>query len=146
MFGPDPSTHDRCTLGGMIGNDACGVHSLTTGRTMHNVEALDLLLADGTRLEVARHDLDDVTARASRGGRVGRLFAGLLALRERVAAAGRRASRTCRGGCRATTSTSCWATTTSTSPGRWWAPRAPARCGGRHGAAAAAAPHRAVSW
>jgi FAD/FMN-containing dehydrogenase len=84
MFGPDPSTHDRCTLGGMIGNDACGVHSLTTGRTMHNVEALDLLLADGTRVEVARHDLADATARAERGDRVGRLFAGLLALRQRV--------------------------------------------------------------
>lgn len=85
MFGPDPSTHDRCTLGGMIGNDACGVHSLTTGRTMHNVEALDLLLADGTRLEVGRHDLDEAAGLARRGDRVGGVFAGLLSLRERVA-------------------------------------------------------------
>ena len=85
MFGPDPSTHDRCTVGGMIGNDACGVHSLTTGRTMHNVESLDLLLADGTHLEVGRHDLDEAARLARRDDRVGGLFAGLLALRERVA-------------------------------------------------------------
>ncbi|WP_395297344.1 FAD-binding and (Fe-S)-binding domain-containing protein [Kitasatospora hibisci] len=51
-FGPDPSTHSRCTLGGMIGNDACGSHSLAWGRTADNVESLDLLLADGTELTV----------------------------------------------------------------------------------------------
>ncbi|WP_425554818.1 FAD-binding oxidoreductase, partial [Kitasatospora putterlickiae] len=47
-FGPDPSTHSRCTLGGMIGNDSCGAHSVAWGRTADNVESLDLLLADGT--------------------------------------------------------------------------------------------------
>ncbi|MFI5645730.1 FAD-binding and (Fe-S)-binding domain-containing protein [Kitasatospora sp. NPDC051705] len=51
-FGPDPSTHSRCTLGGMIGNDSCGAHSLAWGRTADNVERLDLLLADGTELTV----------------------------------------------------------------------------------------------
>ncbi|MFJ4591943.1 MULTISPECIES: FAD-binding and (Fe-S)-binding domain-containing protein [unclassified Kitasatospora] len=51
-FGPDPSTHSRCTLGGMIGNDSCGSHSLAWGRTSDNVERLDLLLADGTELTV----------------------------------------------------------------------------------------------
>ncbi|GJF34382.1 lactate dehydrogenase [Kitasatospora sp. NE20-6] len=49
-FGPDPSTHSRCTLGGMIGNDACGSHSVAWGRTSDNVRTLDLLLADGTEL------------------------------------------------------------------------------------------------
>lgn len=47
-FGPDPSTHSRCTLGGMIGNNACGSHSVAWGRTSDNVHALDVLLADGT--------------------------------------------------------------------------------------------------
>jgi FAD/FMN-containing dehydrogenase/Fe-S oxidoreductase len=84
-FGPDPSTHDRCTLGGMIGNDACGVHSLTAGRTVHNVEELDLLLADGTRLTVGRHHLDDVARLVAASGRVGEVFAGLLRLREEAA-------------------------------------------------------------
>jgi FAD/FMN-containing dehydrogenase len=52
-FAPDPSTHDRCVIGGMIGNDACGVHSVRWGRTSHSVESLDVLLPDGTSMEVA---------------------------------------------------------------------------------------------
>jgi FAD/FMN-containing dehydrogenase/Fe-S oxidoreductase len=83
-FGPDPSSHDRCTLGGMIGNDACGVHSLTHGRTVHNVHELDLLLHDGTRLTVGRHSLVEAGRLAAGGGRVGQVFAGLLALRDEV--------------------------------------------------------------
>lgn len=47
QFGPDPSTHSRCTIGGMIGNDACGSHALAYGRTSENVLALDMLQADG---------------------------------------------------------------------------------------------------
>ena len=39
-FGPDPATHDHNTLGGMIGNDSCGVHSVKWGRTADNVERL----------------------------------------------------------------------------------------------------------
>ncbi|WP_033434976.1 FAD-binding and (Fe-S)-binding domain-containing protein [Saccharothrix syringae] len=51
VFGPDPSTHSRCTLGGMIGNDACGSHSVAWGKTSDNVRALDVLLADGRRFD-----------------------------------------------------------------------------------------------
>ncbi|MEV0845244.1 FAD-binding and (Fe-S)-binding domain-containing protein [Streptomyces sp. NPDC049954] len=47
-FGPDPSTHARCTLGGMIGNNACGAHSVAWGTTADNVESLDVLAGDGT--------------------------------------------------------------------------------------------------
>ncbi|MGI8879918.1 MAG: FAD-binding and (Fe-S)-binding domain-containing protein [Jatrophihabitans sp.] len=46
-FGPDPSTHSRATLGGMIGNNACGSRALGYGRTSDNVVALDLLTAQG---------------------------------------------------------------------------------------------------
>ncbi|WP_112282322.1 FAD-binding and (Fe-S)-binding domain-containing protein [Prauserella muralis] len=53
-FGPDPSTHSRCTIGGMIGNDACGSHSVAWGRTADNVVALDVLTADGTRMELGK--------------------------------------------------------------------------------------------
>ena len=49
-FGPDPSTQARCTLGGMIGNNACGAHALAYGRTADNVSDLSLLLADGRTL------------------------------------------------------------------------------------------------
>ncbi len=51
-FGPDPSTHSRCTIGGMIGNNACGSHSVAWGRTVDVVRSLDVLLYDGTRLRV----------------------------------------------------------------------------------------------
>ncbi|MFI9381537.1 FAD-binding and (Fe-S)-binding domain-containing protein [Kutzneria sp. NPDC052558] len=50
-FAPDPSTHSRCTIGGMIGNNACGAHSVAWGKTVDNVEALDVLLPDGTRFD-----------------------------------------------------------------------------------------------
>lgn len=46
-FGPDPSTHPRCTIGGMIGNNACGSRSLAYGRTSDNVAGLELLTASG---------------------------------------------------------------------------------------------------
>jgi FAD/FMN-containing dehydrogenase/Fe-S oxidoreductase len=50
FFAPDPTTKDRCTIGGMIGNNSCGAHSAAYGKTVDNVESLDVLLYDGTRL------------------------------------------------------------------------------------------------
>ena len=52
-FGPDPSTHSRCTLGGMIGNNSCGSHSVAWGTTADNVQALDVLTYDGTHAHLA---------------------------------------------------------------------------------------------
>ncbi|MDQ1036999.1 FAD/FMN-containing dehydrogenase/Fe-S oxidoreductase [Streptomyces sp. V3I8] len=49
-FGPDPSTHSRCTLGGMIGNNSCGSHSVAWGTTADNVRGLSVLTARGDRL------------------------------------------------------------------------------------------------
>ncbi|KWX01308.1 dimethylmenaquinone methyltransferase [Carbonactinospora thermoautotrophica] len=72
-FGPDPSTRSRCTLGGMIGNNACGSHSVAWGTTADNVEELDVLLYDGTRLRVGpvpRAELDRLAARPGRAGQV----------------------------------------------------------------------------
>ncbi len=51
-FAPDPATHDRCTLGGMIGNNSCGVHSVMAGKTDDNIEALEVLTYDGVRMKV----------------------------------------------------------------------------------------------
>ncbi|UNX54496.1 FAD-binding protein [Georgenia sp. TF02-10] len=48
-FGPDPSTQDRATLGGMIGNNACGPHAVAYGRTADNVRALDVVDGQGRR-------------------------------------------------------------------------------------------------
>jgi FAD/FMN-containing dehydrogenase/Fe-S oxidoreductase len=52
-FGPDPSTHNRCTIGGMIGNNACGSRALGYGRTSDNVAALDVVTGAGERLQLA---------------------------------------------------------------------------------------------
>ena len=54
--GPDPSTHSRCTVGGMIGNNACGSHSVRWGTTAQNVLGLELVTADGVRRRVGRSD------------------------------------------------------------------------------------------
>src|SRR4051812_18275221 len=51
-FGPDPSTHNRCTIGGMIGNNACGSRALGYGRTADNVVGLDVVTGGGTRLRL----------------------------------------------------------------------------------------------
>jgi FAD/FMN-containing dehydrogenase/Fe-S oxidoreductase len=56
-FGPDPSTHSRCTLGGMIGNNACGSRALGYGRTADNVVALELVAGNGERLAAGRGPL-----------------------------------------------------------------------------------------
>ncbi|MGH4013005.1 MAG: FAD-binding and (Fe-S)-binding domain-containing protein [Pseudonocardiaceae bacterium] len=69
-FGPDPSTHGRCTLGGMIGNNACGTHSVAWGTTAQCVEELVVLLPDGSRLVAGSGQLParvDALARAHRG-------------------------------------------------------------------------------
>jgi FAD/FMN-containing dehydrogenase/Fe-S oxidoreductase len=51
-FGPDPATHARCTLGGMIGNNACGPHAVAYGRTSDNVVAMDVVDGRGRRFTV----------------------------------------------------------------------------------------------
>ncbi|WP_437045402.1 FAD-binding and (Fe-S)-binding domain-containing protein [Streptomyces sp. enrichment culture] len=53
-FGPDPSTHSRCTLGGMIGNNSCGSHSVAWGTTADNVRELTVLTARGRPLRLGR--------------------------------------------------------------------------------------------
>jgi FAD/FMN-containing dehydrogenase/Fe-S oxidoreductase len=57
-YGPDPSTHSRCTIGGMIGNNACGSRALAYGRTADTVVGLDALMIDGQPLRLrSGHDV-----------------------------------------------------------------------------------------
>jgi len=79
-FGPDPSTHGRCTVGGMIGNDACGSHSVAWGRTSDNIVDLDVLCYDGTRMTLGPLTSDELDAVIARGGRTGRMHAALREL------------------------------------------------------------------
>ena len=72
-FAPDPATHDRCTLGGMIGNNSCGVHSVMAGKTDDNIEALDIVTYDGTRMSVgqkSREDLERISAGEGREAQI----------------------------------------------------------------------------
>ncbi|HZZ97883.1 MAG TPA: FAD-binding oxidoreductase, partial [Jatrophihabitantaceae bacterium] len=61
-FGPDPSTHARATIGGSIGNNACGSRALRYGRTADNVVALDLITAQGGRLTARGYGRDGLSA------------------------------------------------------------------------------------
>lgn len=51
-YGPDPSTHSRCTVGGMFANNACGSHSVAWGTAADNIVSLKLMLADGREIEI----------------------------------------------------------------------------------------------
>src|SRR5438128_1014679 len=84
-FGPDPSTHSRCTLGGMIGNNSCGTHSLLAGKTVDNVDELRILLYDGTELTVGATTDGELRSIIGQGGRKGEIYAKLLAIRDRYA-------------------------------------------------------------
>jgi len=48
LFGPDPSSGNRATIGGIVGNNSTGAHSIKYGHASDNLEALDVVLADGT--------------------------------------------------------------------------------------------------
>jgi FAD/FMN-containing dehydrogenase/Fe-S oxidoreductase len=90
-FGPDPATHSHCTLGGMIGNNSCGVHSVMAqfrgpgARTSDNVVSLDVLTYDGVRLRVGRTTPEEARALEAAPGRVGEVYRLLSALVDRHA-------------------------------------------------------------
>jgi FAD/FMN-containing dehydrogenase/Fe-S oxidoreductase len=90
-FGPDPSTHDHCTIGGMIGNNSCGTHSVLAefygpgARMEHNVAELEILTYDGLRLRVGRTSDEELARLIEGGGRKGEIYAKLRDLRDRYA-------------------------------------------------------------
>jgi FAD/FMN-containing dehydrogenase/Fe-S oxidoreductase len=81
-FAPDPATHDRCTLGGMIGNNSCGVHSVMAGKTDDNIHELEILTYDGTRMKVGQTSDAEIEKIIGKGGRRGEIYAGLQRLRD----------------------------------------------------------------
>jgi FAD/FMN-containing dehydrogenase/Fe-S oxidoreductase len=84
-FGPDPSTHEYCNLGGMIGNNSCGVHSVLAGRTVDNVLELDILTYDGVRLRVGPTSDSELDHIIQEGGRKGEIYSRLRGLRDKYA-------------------------------------------------------------
>ncbi len=79
-FAPDPATHDRCTLGGMIGNNSCGVHSIMAGKTDDNIESLDVLTYGGQRLHVGATGADDLERIVREGGSSAKIYSGLKSI------------------------------------------------------------------
>ena len=84
-FAPDPSTHNRCTIGGMIGNNSCGTHSLLGGKTVDNVEELTILLADGTQMTVGTTSDSEFDRIIEAGGRRAEIYSKLRSIRDRYA-------------------------------------------------------------
>ena len=84
-FAPDPATHTHCTLGGMIGNNSCGVHSIMGGKTVDNVHELDVLTHDGLRLRVGETSAQELDSIIRQGGRRGEIYAGLRQIRDQYA-------------------------------------------------------------
>jgi FAD/FMN-containing dehydrogenase/Fe-S oxidoreductase len=84
-YAPDPATHSRCTIGGMIGNNSCGIHALMGGKTVDNIHSLDLLLYDGTRLTVGPTTEEALAAKIAAGGRIGEIYAELKRIRDTYA-------------------------------------------------------------
>src|SRR3981189_2622171 len=82
-FAPDPATHDRCTLGGMIGNNSCGVHSIMAGKTEEKLERPEILTYDGQRMHVGATSEEDLNRIVREGGRRAEIYSGLKAIADR---------------------------------------------------------------
>jgi FAD/FMN-containing dehydrogenase/Fe-S oxidoreductase len=82
-FAPDPATHDRCTLGGMIGNNSCGVHSIMAGKTDDNIESLEVLTYGGQRMQVGATSEEDFNRILREGGRRADIYSGLKSIADR---------------------------------------------------------------
>jgi FAD/FMN-containing dehydrogenase/Fe-S oxidoreductase len=89
-YGPDPSTHDHCTLGGMIGNNSCGVHSVMSQfygpgpLTADQVEELDVVTYRGDRFTVRETPEPELDRIIAAGGPQGEIYRKLRDLRDRV--------------------------------------------------------------
>jgi FAD/FMN-containing dehydrogenase/Fe-S oxidoreductase len=81
-FGPDPATHNRNTLGGMIGNNSCGMHAQMAGKVEENTEALEILTYDGLRIWVGPTSDNELEAIIADGGVRGEIYSRLKAVRD----------------------------------------------------------------
>jgi FAD/FMN-containing dehydrogenase/Fe-S oxidoreductase len=84
-FAPDPATHSRCTLGGMIGNNSCGPHSVMAGTTVQNIERLEVLTYDGARFWCGPTSEREYREIVSHGGRRADIYAKLKGIADKYA-------------------------------------------------------------
>src|SRR5918994_3218584 len=82
-FAPDPATHSRCTLGGMIGNNSCGPHSVMAGTTVDNIERLEVLTYDGARFWCGATPDPEFQRILSEGGRRAAIYRTLKSIADK---------------------------------------------------------------
>ena len=88
-FGPDPATHSHCAIGGMLGNDSCGIHSVMSqfygygARTADNTESLTVLTYDGVKMKVGPTSKEELEKIIKEGGRKGEIYKQLKDLRDK---------------------------------------------------------------
>src|SRR5437588_3933624 len=91
VFGPDPATHNHCTLGGMLGNNSCGVHAVMSqfygpgSRTSDNTQGLEILTYDGVRMWIGPTSENELQSIIAAGGRRGQIYDALVKLRDKYA-------------------------------------------------------------
>ncbi|TDO66525.1 FAD/FMN-containing dehydrogenase [Kribbella sp. VKM Ac-2571] len=86
MFGPRPSTHQSCTIGGMVGNNSCGATAQAYGKTVDNVVRLEVLTYDGERLWVGPTADDEYAGIVAAGGRRAEIYRAMRELRDQYLA------------------------------------------------------------
>jgi FAD/FMN-containing dehydrogenase/Fe-S oxidoreductase len=90
-FGPDPATHDHCTIGGMLGNNSCGVHSVMASfegygaRTSDNTESLTIVTYDGVKMKVGATSDEEYDRIQKEGGRKAEIYKKLRDFRDKYA-------------------------------------------------------------
>ena len=82
-YAPDPATHDHCCFGGMLGNNSCGAHAQMNGPAVNNVESLEVLLYDGTRINVGWLSEAEWQQKSEGTGREAEVYSRLRNLRDR---------------------------------------------------------------
>jgi FAD/FMN-containing dehydrogenase/Fe-S oxidoreductase len=85
MFGPDPASGERATMGGILGNNSTGAHSIVYGMTVDHVMATDVVLADGARVQFEALPKLDWAQRARRAGLEGRIYQQIPQILEKYA-------------------------------------------------------------
>jgi FAD/FMN-containing dehydrogenase len=103
LFGPDTSTSNRATLGGMLGNNSGGSHSIAYGLTVEHVIELTTVLADGSRAVFGEVTPAEFEAKCRLAGLEGQIYREVARIRDEYGDEIRRAIRRTGGGCRATT-------------------------------------------
>ena len=78
QYAPDPTTANRACVGGGIGNNTCGAHSVIYGKTLDHINELDVILSDGSRAHFAPLTASELESRLSAGGLEGDIYRGVM--------------------------------------------------------------------